>query len=305
MPGRYDKLFMFRIHSSSSRKLALQLYEFLGRSFFYHLIVDFLSDCPSEYQHHRRFMETLTKKVNRRKKKKSGPRPPMTLPRGRNNMKRTANSIENDPPEIAATTATETTQHNTAKRKDAGARKESPNIKTDRYAMKDIKGAREPLEIVFHPRPPAPFKIGYDGTIRPSSPQEIIRYEGVAAVAPLKDDAIIAMLKEFHPNDPAAQSYVRTHEAKKAGRRFLEAKIADRENLRKQVARKMRDRARQVANLDNASKQIGPSLAPLPKEDEKQDDGKKDELVSMREQLERVSQAHERLQKAIEAFQIK
>ncbi|KAH8429699.1 uncharacterized protein LDX57_007371 [Aspergillus melleus] len=241
-----------------------------------------------------------TKKINRRKKRAALPLP---MSQGQDNMKRTADSIENDPPVTAATAATETTQYNTAKRKDIGAQEDSLNLTMDETCLDKLrKRLFNRPRVSFPPRPPAPFKIGYDGTIRPSSPQEIIRYEGVASLVRLSSNAITAMRGELHQGYPFTQSVVRGEQTITAGKRRL---MTDRGNVQKRIAPRLRDRARHVANLGNLSQEINNFPAPLPREDEKQDACKDDELISMREQLERVSQAHERLQKMIEPFQNK
>ena len=92
------------------------------------------------------------------------PRPPLPMPQGQVSMKRTADSIENDPLVTAATATTETTQYKTAKRKDIGAQEDSSNLMTDETCLDKLRKSlfNRPC-VVFPPRPPAPFKIGYDG----------------------------------------------------------------------------------------------------------------------------------------------
>lgn len=83
----------------------------------------------------------------------------------------------------------------------------------------------------------------------------------------------------------------------------VEARIADRDNLRRQAARKLRDRARQVPISSPAVKQDMEDVqiqSPEEEEDDKQDDSKEDEMDDMQECLKRVSLAHERLVQAVE-----
>ncbi|KAK1142116.1 hypothetical protein N8T08_008199 [Aspergillus melleus] len=303
MEANLFEIFMFRIHSSSSRKFAHQLNKPWASKYWtnnheYTLIIE-LAGTSQPYCRSRSVVEMTTKKINRRKKRAA---PPLLMPQGQDSMKRTADSIENDPLVTAATAATETTQYKTAKRKDVGAQEHSSNLTTDETCLDKLRKSlfNRPC-VVFPPRPPAPFKIGYDGTIRPSSPQVITRYEGVASLARLSNNAITAMLGELHQDYPFTQSVVHGEEAITAGKRRL---MTDRGNIQKRIAPRLCDRARHVANLGNVSEQeINPFPAQLPREDETQDDCKDDALVSMREQLVRVSQAHERLQKMIESFQ--
>ncbi|THC93728.1 hypothetical protein EYZ11_006804 [Aspergillus tanneri] len=239
------------------------------------------------------------KKSSRRKKPELLPSAIEELNNSDPNMKRAARSIEEDVSEALAKTKT---QHKQTKRTNARVKKECPNLSMARYWAEKAESLNQPFEVVLPRNNPAPFKLGYDGLVRPASPKEVPKYEDVIDAPPLSNDAIAAILKQTKLECPKAQGWIHAHEVSKAAKEKMDAKMAERENLRKKVAHKLRDKAREAARQSGAPRhEIKAFLAKLPKEE---GDGKGEEENSREAQMERVRLAHERLQKAIEEFHI-
>ncbi|KAF9886535.1 hypothetical protein FE257_011306 [Aspergillus nanangensis] len=132
---------------------------------------------------------------------------------------------------------------------------------------------------------------------------------------PLTNDAIADILKKTKPDCPRAQAWIQAHEIAKAARERMNGRIEDCDELRKKVARRLRDKARQVATNSGAPKnEIKAFLEELAEEDriaaeceadadngkEKSKDAKDDSPEAV---FERVCIAHERLNKTIAEIQ--
>lgn len=116
---------------------------------------------------------------------------------------------------------------------------------------------------------------------------------------PLSDDDIADMLRKLKPNDPRAQAWVQAHEIRKTEHARTLAQIEDRLELRRKIARRLRDKASTVAKESGAPKRDIKAFLKEQDVDEDQNTSGIPAEDALDRIQERVSIAHAKLQETM------